>query len=90
MNAPEGWFKYGLPGSEGRDISVAINRALWDYLDVQGISKTGVRVEAGCRCMILSVPEAFDAERARRLKAFVLERIPAHYEMYAWKGNTRY
>jgi hypothetical protein len=90
MSAPEGWFKYGLPGSEGRDLRDAINGALCDYLDVQGISKAGVFVEAGARCMILSVPDTCDAELAHRLKAFVLERIPAHYEMYAWTGNTRY
>ncbi len=90
MNAPEGWFKYGLPSSEGRQLRAAIQRALWEYLDLQGVSKEGVDVEAGAYCMILSVPEACHEELANRLKAFVLERIPAHYEMYAWKGDKSY
>ena len=90
MNIPEGWLKYGLPGSEGHQLRAAVHGALWGYLDLQGISKEGVRVEAGSDCMILSVPEACPEELAHRLKAFVLERIPAYYEMHASKGDKRY
>ena len=87
MNLPEGWFKYGLPGTEGRELKSEINRAVRGYLALQGISQEGVMVEAGAGCILLTLPEHLDSELAHKLKAFALGRVPKRYKVYAWKGS---
>lgn len=87
MNGPEGWFKYGLPGTEGLELRSEINRAVRGYLVLQGISQEGVMVEAGAGCILLTLPEHLDSELAQKFKAFAVGRVPKRYKVHAWKGG---
>lgn len=88
MNGPEGWFKYGLPGSEERKLRSEITLAVRGYLDLNGIPLEGFEVEAGARCILLTLPEDLDSELAHKFKAFAVGRVPERYKVYAWKGNS--